>query len=515
MILRIVLIIVFLTVTLSGCAINPVTGKRELRLVPEGSEISMGQKQYLPSRQMQGGDYLVDPDLVRYVQGVGQRLASVSDRGLPYEFAVINDSTPNAWALPGGKIAVHRGLLTELDSEAELSAVLGHEIVHAAARHGAKGVERGIFLQGAVMATQVASKGSDLSNLVVGGASLAGQLIGQKYGRDAERESDYYGMQYMVRAGYDPRAAVSLQETFVRLAEGRRQDWISGLFSSHPPSQERVELNRQTAAALPAGGELGRERYRLKIASLIRSKEAYEAHDEGRKAISEGRLDEALALAEKAIAIEPKEGFFHSLRGDVRTAQERYQEALINYDRAVENNDGFFYFLVKRGLVREQLGDAQGAYADLEKSLELLPTAPALNVLGKLSLDRGDREKAIQYFSAASGSKSESGKEAARSLARLELPDQPDKYLQTRLGLDRDGYVVAGVANPTELVVADIELVVQFIDAQKRKRQVVLSGPDTLKPGASALVNTGLGPLSDPGLLRNFRAGVSRARISD
>ncbi len=515
MTLRLVLTIALLAATLSGCAVNPVTGKRELRLVPEDSEISLGQKQYLPSRQMQGGDYRVDPDLVSYVQGVGQRLASVSDRGLPYEFAVINDSTPNAWALPGGKIAVHRGLLTELDNEAQLAAVLGHEIVHAAARHGAKGMERGILLQGAVMATQVVSQGSELSNLAVGGASLAGQLIGQKYGRDAERESDYYGMQYLVRAGYDPQAAVSLQETFVRLSEGQRQDWLSGLFSSHPPSQERVESNRRTAAALPPGGDLGQDRYQLKIASLVRSKEGYEAHDLGRKALAEGRLDEALALAQKAIAIEPKEGLFHSLRGDVRSVQKRYRDALVNYDRAVERNGEFFHFLVKRGLVRETLGDAQGAYTDFENSLKLLPTAPALNALGKLSLDRGEKEKAIRYFSAASGSTSESGKEAARSLARLELPDHPDKYLQTRLGLDSSGYVMAGVANPTELAVADIELVVLFVDAERRNRQVSLSGPRTLNPGESAWVNTGLGPLTDPGLLRNFRASVSRARIDE
>ena len=87
---------------------------------------------------------MIDPELTKYVNEVGQRLAAVSDRKLPYEFVVINNSVPNAWALPGGKIAVHRGLLIELNSEAELAAVLGHEIVHAAARHGAKGMERGI-----------------------------------------------------------------------------------------------------------------------------------------------------------------------------------------------------------------------------------------------------------------------------------------------------------------------------------------------------------------------------------
>ena len=100
------------------------------------------------------------------MQSVGNRLAKVSDRPeLPYEFVVLNDSIPNAWAMPGGKIAFNRGLLYELNSEAELAAVLGHEITHAAARHGAKSMERGIFMQGAMVAIGIASQNSNYGNL--------------------------------------------------------------------------------------------------------------------------------------------------------------------------------------------------------------------------------------------------------------------------------------------------------------------------------------------------------------
>ena len=98
----------------------------------------MGSQNYGPARQSQGGDYFIDPELTAYVQSVGNKLAAVSDRKLPYEYTVLNDSVPNAWAMPGGKIAFNRGLLYELNSEAELAAVMGHEMVHAAARHGAK-----------------------------------------------------------------------------------------------------------------------------------------------------------------------------------------------------------------------------------------------------------------------------------------------------------------------------------------------------------------------------------------
>ncbi|HJR69274.1 MAG TPA: M48 family metalloprotease, partial [Gammaproteobacteria bacterium] len=225
---------------LAGCVINPVTGDRELALISADQEVAIGEQQYAPSQQMQGGDYTLDPALTAYVAGVGRRLAAVSDRALPYEFVVLNNSVPNAWALPGGKIAVNRGLLVELQSEAELAAVLGHEIVHAAARHGALAMQRGLLLQGALLATQVAAQRGDYGGLTVGAASLGAQLLSQRNSRGAELESDLYGMRYMAAAGYDPSAAVTLQETFVRLSEqsGRDSGRLATLFASHPPSAE-------------------------------------------------------------------------------------------------------------------------------------------------------------------------------------------------------------------------------------------------------------------------------------
>ena len=252
--LRSILIVVITSFLLSACATNPVTGKRELHLVSESEEIAIGQQNYIPARQQQGGDYVIDAELTAYVQSVGNKLAAVADRKLPYEFVVLNNSIPNAWAMPGGKIAFNRGLLYELNSEAELAAVLGHEIVHAAARHGAKSMESGMLLQGAVLATGIATQNKNYGQLAVGAAALSSQLLSHKYGRDAESESDKYGMLYMKRAGYDPRAAVTLQETFVRLSQGKQSDFIEGLFASHPPSQERVDANKTTLAELGEGG---------------------------------------------------------------------------------------------------------------------------------------------------------------------------------------------------------------------------------------------------------------------
>jgi predicted Zn-dependent protease len=248
-------------VALAACGVNPVTGKKEIQFVSEAQELKLGEQNYAPMRQAEGGDFDVLPEPTAYVNAVGQKLAAVADRKLPYEFVVLNNSVPNAWALPGGKIAINRGLLTELQSEAELAAVLGHEIVHAAARHGAKAQERGTLLQVGLAAAQVGAAVSDVDTNVAGlliqGAGVGAQLVQQKYGRDQELESDHYGMKYMKLAGYDPWGAVTLQETFVRLSQqagAKQQGWLDGLFASHPPSTERVEKNKVTAAELGRGG---------------------------------------------------------------------------------------------------------------------------------------------------------------------------------------------------------------------------------------------------------------------
>jgi Zn-dependent protease with chaperone function len=265
---------------LPACTTNPVTGESEFTLMSEAQELQIGEQYYLPTQQSQGGELRIDPGLSAYVSDVGQRIAAVSDRKLPYEFVVLNSSVPNAWALPGGKIAVNRGLLTALENEAELAAVLGHEVVHAAARHSAQAQTRGMLLQGALIGSMIGAQGSDYANLIMAGASLGAQLITQRYGRDAERESDYYGIEYMVRAGYDPRAAITLQEKFLALAQdqGRNPSWFEGLFLSHPPSAERIENNRQAVAALALEGrdlELGRARYQEALAFLNDAAPAY------------------------------------------------------------------------------------------------------------------------------------------------------------------------------------------------------------------------------------------------
>ena len=149
-----------LLLALFGCAVNPVTGKNELSFMSAQQEIAVGEKNYRPSRQSQGGDYYLNPTLQAYVAGVGRKLAAVSGQpDLPYDFVVLNNSVPNAWALPGGKIAINRGLLVYLEDESQLAAVLAHEVVHAAARHGAQQMTRGTLTSVGLAAVAIGAQG--------------------------------------------------------------------------------------------------------------------------------------------------------------------------------------------------------------------------------------------------------------------------------------------------------------------------------------------------------------------
>jgi len=451
---------------ISGCATNPVTGKSELSLVSENWELKTGARQYLPARQSQGGDYVADPEVQAYVQEVGAKLAAVSDRSLPYEFVVINNSTPNAWALPGGKIAINRGLLTALDSEAELAAVLGHEIVHAAAKHSAQSVQRGALLQAAVLVTGVATADSDYGEVAAIGAGAGAALINSKYGRNAERESDLYGMNYMSRAGYNPNGAVELQQTFVELKDNKQPDFLRGLFASHPPSQERLVANRAHANTLPAGGVEGRSRYRQVMQRLIETQPAYEAYDEARQAVADNRFKAARRMVERAIDLEPREGQFFALLGDLDAEEQAFTAAETAYDQAIRLNPDFFYAHLRSGILNEKRGRIAKAKSQLNRSLQLLETAQAYNALGAIAEREGKLEEAQNLYAKAAADTGATGQTALTSLVSLRSKEEPQSLINLRWGAGSSGTVLVEVSNTAPRTLQGVTLRIRLTDLQ-------------------------------------------------
>jgi len=250
-----------------GCATNPVTGESDLVLMSEATEIRVGRQSH-PEVIKQYGRYDM-PTLQAHVQQVGEQLAANSHRSnLIYRFTVLDSPEVNAFALPGGYIYVTRGLLAYLNSEAELAAVLGHEIGHVTARHAVRqhsaATVTGVI--GSVIATQTGVHGAQELLNVLGTAIVRG------YGREHELEADRLGAEYLARSGYDPQAMIGVirvlksQELFeqqLAKEEKREPRVYHGLFATHPDNDQRLQEVVASAARFKAAGEprLNRDGY--------------------------------------------------------------------------------------------------------------------------------------------------------------------------------------------------------------------------------------------------------------
>ncbi len=238
-------IIIVLLIALSGCAVNPVTGESDFVLMSEDEEIAIGRQNHSKIIQRYG---LYDaPPLQEYVQKVGERVAANSHRrNLIFRFTVLDTDDINAFALPGGYIYITRGLLAYLSDEAELAAVLGHEIGHVTARHAVRqqsaAAATGFFA--AILASQANFYGAGNLLNSIGVALIRG------YGRENELESDRLGAEYLAKSGYDPMAMIEvirvlknqeIYDTALAKKEDREPNAYHGVFATHPDNDQRLQ----------------------------------------------------------------------------------------------------------------------------------------------------------------------------------------------------------------------------------------------------------------------------------
>lgn len=232
-----------LAIAIAACSSVPVTGRRQLMLVSESQAQEMGVQAY---REALGKSTLsTDPKYVDQVRRVGQRVAQAAEKpDYQWEFNVIDEpKTINAWVLPGGKVAVYTGLLNLQLSDAELAAVMGHEVAHALAQHSRERMSQALTQQVGLAALGATGKlgpgGLQAVNLALGIG------VGLPFGRKQESEADYIGLDVMSKAGYDPRAAISLWQK-MSAASGDKK--APEFLSTHPSSEHRI---RDIEAALP------------------------------------------------------------------------------------------------------------------------------------------------------------------------------------------------------------------------------------------------------------------------
>ncbi len=272
-----VLIVLLLATGIHGCTTNPVSGKKQPSLMSEEREIATGRK-FDPKIRKQYGVY-DDSELQAYVTRIGKKLAAQSHRpNLVYRFTVLDSPQVNAFALPGGYIYITRGLMVYLNSEAELAAVLGHEIGHVTDKHAVRQYTASTAASIGYTIAALFNRGlanQNAANLfnILGSALISG------YGREHELEADRLGAEYLARAGHDPQAILGVlgvlknQEEFEKERaeiEGREARVYHGVFASHPSAdkrlQEVVAESKQSTAATP---RVGRDEFLAQLDGVV------------------------------------------------------------------------------------------------------------------------------------------------------------------------------------------------------------------------------------------------------
>lgn len=240
-----------LAVSISGCTTNPYTGRWQFLAIPAGYETSLGEESYAQVLHDPKNKISTNPREVEPVRRVADRIIEVAKRSkyaetansYKWEVSVIkDDKTANAFALPGGKIAVYTGLFPVAKSEAGLAAVMGHEVVHALARHGGERMSQGITTQIALIGAAIglSTSGIDPNS---GGMAMQALGLGAQVGvllpfsRKHESEADYIGLLFAAEAGYDPREAVRVWERM----ESRGGQQPSEFMSTHPSHGTRIQ----------------------------------------------------------------------------------------------------------------------------------------------------------------------------------------------------------------------------------------------------------------------------------
>jgi len=228
---------------LAGCQSAPVTGRNQLIVLPESQDAQLGLDAY--QQILAESEISNDPELNRRVQEVGRRIAAASPHPeWDWQFTVIENDEPNAFALPGGKVGVHTGLFQVAKNDDQLAAVIGHEVAHAVARHGAERMSQQVLMQVGLAGLGIATD-QTYAALAAQAATLAVIL---PYSRTQESEADHIGLIYMAEAGYDPREAIALWENFESFGGERPPEFLS----THPAPGSRIEeLRRLMPEVMP------------------------------------------------------------------------------------------------------------------------------------------------------------------------------------------------------------------------------------------------------------------------
>ncbi len=389
---------------MTGCAANPVSGRSQFMLVSENQELALDKKN---SPYQLSSDYgiLKDTNLNSYLNHTGHKLARLSHRpSLPYSFQCVNASYVNAYAFPGGTIAVTRGILLELGNEAELAALLGHELGHVNARHTAQQMSKGSLVQGLIggisaYANTVGSGYGKASSLL--GSIGAGALLAS-YSRAHERQADSLAMEYMVKGGYNPSGSTALMTMLTQLSK-HDPSAIELMFSTHPMSQDRLESARRQADSKYRHASqfpIFRERYMDNTASLRSQRKTIQLIQKGEEALAKKQYQQAEELLQAALKNSPNDYAGLAIMAKCQLVQNKNKQASKYAARAKQAYPNEAQAHLIGGLALLKNKQNQTALADFEAYDRLLPGNPNLLFFKGLALEGMQRrqEAASNYY---------------------------------------------------------------------------------------------------------------------
>lgn len=392
--------IVALLAFIVGCAVNPVTGKKELLLMSESQEIAIG-KQYYPIYTQASNGLFQDDGLQEYVNKTGKRLAQLSDRpNLDYKFNVVNSSEVNAYALPGGKISITRGLLSRMENEDQMAAVLAHEITHVAARHSAQAYTKSMAANLVLSLGQYYLEAKNVKYREYYGTAgaLAANLVFLKYSRDNEREADEYGMEYMIKAGYNPAGMVQTMEILQDLSK-KEPSKLEIMFLSHPPSAERVVAAKERISSQHKGLPFKQEEFKNKTAHMNSLAKAYEHYDKGNELANKEKFEEAVVELKEAAGLAPKEALIHTTLAAAYFGRQRYDDASSSLNRSRSLYPDLFLTRLLGGLVYHETKEFNASIEELKTADSLVPdNLTVIFYLGRNYEEKGNRRAAADYY---------------------------------------------------------------------------------------------------------------------
>jgi predicted Zn-dependent protease len=387
---------------LSGCAINPVTGQQQLMLVSQQQEIQIDRQN---SPHQFSADYgAVQDNMVNdYISKVGLSLSSSSHRpDMPYSFRCVNATYVNAYAFPGGSIACTRGILITLENEAELAALMGHEIGHVNARHTASRMSSAIAIQGivAIGVGIAATQDSSLVPLAAGLGGIGAGMLLASYSRSDERQADSLGMEYMDNVGYDPEGMVGLMEELNKLHKDK-PSFVQQMFASHPMSSERYDTAVRKRDTVYAGskGKLLRERYMDNIAPIRKIKPAIVEMQKGEGAMRIKSYNEAEDLFSKALRIAPDDYAALLLMSKCQLAQGNARKGLQYAQRAKKRYPQEAQALHMTGMLSLENRKFRQALYNFDEYEKMLPGNPMTTFFKGVSYEAlGNRDMAANEY---------------------------------------------------------------------------------------------------------------------